>query len=345
MNELYFAAPEQDVAVSSRVRLARNYQDAPYMPKMTEEWAEETIRRASEAMMNAPDATAYEGVRMKDLSENEQQELVEHRLISYDLLKYTDYAAALLSSGRTVSVMINEEDHVRVQGLLPGLQLERAAELAFRADDSLSQHAAFAFDRQWGYLTACPANAGTGMRASVILHLPALQAAGQLGALGQNMAKIGITIRGVYGEGSDALGGLYLLSNQATLGRSEEDILRSLEAAAAQICTHERELREGVLKQDRLMVEDKLMRSVGVLREARILRLDEFMKHMSDLRLACAVGVLDAPLHRIDELIMDLQPGSLCARAKESLSQRQIDEMRAAHMREAMRRAPIAQGN
>jgi len=343
MSEMYYAAPEQDVAVSSRVRLARNYQDAPYMPKMTGEWAEETIRRASEAMMNAPDATAYEGVRMKDLSENEQQELVEHRLISYDLLKYTDYAAALLSSGRTVTVMINEEDHVRVQGLLPGLQLDRAAEMAFRTDDALSEHAAFAFDSQWGYLTACPANAGTGMRAGVILHLPALQAAGQIGALTQNMAKIGITIRGLYGEGSDALGGLYLMSNQATLGRSEEDILRSLETAAGQMCSHERELREALLKQDRMMVEDKLMRSVGILREARILRLGEFMKHMSDLRLACAIGVMDAPLALTDELIMDLQPGSIRARAKESLTERQADERRAQHMREVMRRAPIGQ--
>jgi len=337
MNEIYYAAPDQDVAVSSRVRLARNYQDAPYMPKMTEEWAEETIRRASEAMMNAPDATAYEGVRMKDLSENEQQELVEHRLISYDLLKFTDYAAALLSSGRTVTVMINEEDHVRVQGLLPGMQLDRAAEMAFRTDDALSQHAAFAFDSQWGYLTACPANAGTGMRAGVILHLPALQAAGQIGALVQNMAKIGITIRGLYGEGSDALGGLYLMSNQATLGRSEEDILRSLEASAAQMCTHERELREALLKQDRLAVEDKLMRSVAVLREARILRLGEFMKYMSDLRLACAIGMMGAPLALIDELIMDLQPGSVRAHAKENLTERQVDEKRAEHMRAVMR--------
>lgn len=343
MTEIYYAAPEQDVAVSSRVRLARNYQDAPYMPKMTDDWAEETIRRASEAMMNAPDATAYEGVRMKDLSENEQQELVEHRLISYDLLKYTDYAAALLSSGRTVSVMINEEDHVRVQGLLPGLQLERAAEMAFRTDDALSQHAAFAFDSQWGYLTACPANAGTGMRAGVILHLPALQAAGQIGALVQNMAKIGITIRGLYGEGSDALGGLYLMSNQATLGRSEEDILRSLETAAGQMCVHERELRAAVLKQDRIAVEDKLMRSVGVLREARVLRLGEFMKMMSDLRLACALEIVDAPLSYIDELIMDLQPASIRSRAKEALSERQTDERRAEYMRDVMRRAPIAE--
>lgn len=343
MSEIYYAAPEQDVAVASRVRLARNYKDAPYMPKMTEEWSEEIIRRASEAMMNAPDATAYEGVRMKDLSENERQDLVDHRLISYDLLKYPDHAAALLSSGRTVTVMINEEDHVRVQGLLPGLQLERAAEMAFRTDDALSQHEAFAFDAQWGYLTACPANAGTGMRAGVILHLPALQAAGQIGSVTQNMAKIGITIRGLHGEGSDALGSLYLMSNQATLGRSEEDILRSLEAAAGQMCTHERQLREALIKQDRLAVEDKLMRSVGILREARVLRTGEFMKYMSDLRFACAVGIVDAPVEYIDQLIMDLQSASIRCRAEKTLTDRETDEKRAQTMREVMRKEPIGQ--
>lgn len=342
MHEAYYAAPEQDVAVASRVRLARNYQDAPYMPRMTDEWAEETIRRASEAMMNAPDATAYEGVRMKDLSEAEQQELVEHRLISYDLLKYSDYAAALLSSGRTVSIMINEEDHVRVQGLLSGLQLERAAELAFRADEALAQHAAFAFDPQWGYLTACPANAGTGMRAGVILHLPALQAAGQIGSAVQNMAKIGVTIRGLYGDGSDALGSMYLLANQATLGRSEEDILNSLEAAAGQLCVHERELRQAVVRQDALVLEDRVMRSVGVLREARILRLTECMRHVSDLRLACAMDIVQAPIEFVDRILMDMQPGSIRVSAGEELSEREVDIERAARMRKIMRSAPIA---
>ena len=335
-------APLQEVAVSSRVRLARNYEDVPYMPRMTAEWAEETIRRASEAMMNAPDATAYEGFRLRDMDEPERQELVEHLLISYDLLKYPDYAAALLSSGRTVTVMINEEDHLRVQGLLPGLQLERAAELAFRADDALGQHAAFAFDPQWGYLTACPTNAGTGMRASVLLHLPALAAAGKIGAAMQGVAKLGITIRGFYGEGTDAQGNLYLLSNQATIGRSEEDILRALEAAAEQVSAHERSLREAILKQDALIVEDKLMRSAGILREARLLRQTEFMRHMSDLRLACALGLIDAPVGYVDSLMMDLQTGSLGAAAGRALTEREADELRAERMRGEMRRAPIA---
>lgn len=338
----YYAAPEQAVAVCSRVRLSRNYQDAPYMPKMTDEWAEEIIRRASEAMMNAPDATAYEGVRMKELSESERQELVEHRLVSYDLLKYPDHAAALISSGRTVTVMINEEDHVRVQGLLPGLQLERAAVLAFHADDALSQHNAFAFDEQWGYLTACPANAGTGMRAAVLLHLPAMQAVGQIGSAVQNMAKIGVTLRGMYGEGSDALGGMYLLANQATLGRSEEDIIRSLEAAAGQISRQEIELRRLLYQKDALTMEDRVMRSAGILREARVLRLDEFMRHASDLRLASAMEIMQAPLGFIDEIMMDMQPGSLRVSVGTEMTEKEIDIERAARMRRIMRCEPIA---
>lgn len=342
MDEEYRLAPSQDVAISSRVRLARNYEDVPFMPNMTDEWAEETIRRASEAIMNAPDATAYEGFRLRELSEPEQQELVEHRFISYDLLEYAPYAAALLSSGRTVSVMINEEDHLRVQGLLPGLQLERAAELAFRADDALAEHAAFAFDERWGYLTACPANAGTGMRASVLMHLPALSAANQIGAALQNIAKLGLTLRGLYGEGSEAQGDMFLLSNQATLGRGEEDTLRALEAAAAQVSGHERAIREAIRKQDAVLLEDRLMRSVGILREARILRQRDFMRHMSDLRFACAIGLMDAPVGYIDSLTMDLQPGTLAAAAGRALSERETDELRARRMREEMRKAPIS---
>ncbi len=335
MADLFYDAPGQDVAIASRVRLARNYQDAPFMQKMTGEWAEEIIRRAGEAMMNAPDATAYEGIRMRDLRECEQRALVEQRLISAGLCK-SAHGAALISSGKTVTVMINEEDHLRVQGLLSGLQLDRAAELAFRADDALSRHGAYAFDAHLGYLTACPANAGTGMRCGVILHLPALQAAGQTGPTTANMAKIGVAMRALYAEGLEAPGGMYLLSNQATIGRSEEDIIRALDEAANQICAHERELREAVYKQDPLVVQDRVMRSVGILKNARILRLGEFFRHISDVRLACALGLCDAPIAKADEMIMAMQPGSLRSEIAAEATDRDIDILRADKMRAFM---------
>ena len=216
----FVQAPEQDVVISSRVRLARNYQDLPFSPKLTREAASEVVSRAHEAMKNSPEGGAFTLLRINDLGDDERRRLVEHHLISYDLLKYPQRSAALISSGETVSVMLNEEDHLRIQGLLPGMQLERSAQLAFTADDALGAQSVYAFDPQWGYLTSCPTNVGTGMRASAMLHLPAISENGQIGVIMQAVAKLGLTVRGLYGEGSEAQGNLYQLYNQVTLGRS-----------------------------------------------------------------------------------------------------------------------------
>ena len=231
MNE-FVQAPEQDVAISSRVRLARNYEDLPFSAKQTREHSAAVIARAQDALAAAGQLENYAFYKMSELDADARSGLVEHHLISYDLLKYATRAAALISSGKTVSIMLNEEDHLRIQGLLPGMQLERAAQLALDTDDILGASYPFAFDAQWGFLTTCPTNTGTGMRASVMLHLPGLARSGQMAAVMQAVAKLGLTVRGIYGEGSEGKGNLYQLSNQVTLGRSEEDVVRTLSTAA-----------------------------------------------------------------------------------------------------------------
>ncbi len=256
--------------------------------------------------------------------------------ISYDLLKYVNRSAAMVSSAGTVTVMLNEEDHVRFQGLLPGLQLERAAEMALKLDETLGERYPFAFDHQWGFLTACPANTGTGMRASVILHLPALSGAGQMGAVMQTIAKLGLTIRGLYGEGSEARGNLYQLSNQATLGRSEEDVIRALAAATTQIVEHERSMRESAEKRDMLQLQDSLMRSWGELMYARLMSAKEFMRRYSDIRYAASMGYLHAPLPGLDVLMMDVQPGSLGVRAGKLMGTRESEILRAQVLRDEL---------
>ncbi len=328
-------APEQDVIISSRVRLARNYQDIPFAPLMTAHWADATIDRATDAMRD--EQGDYKLIRIAELSEDGRKQLVEHHLISYDLLKFADHSAALVSSGKTVSIMVNEEDHLRIQGLLPGMQLSLAADLAFRADDALGADHAYAFDEQWGYLTSCPTNTGTGMRASAMLHLPALAAAGQVSAVLGAFSKLGLTVRGLYGEGSEAKGNLYQLSNQVTLGRSEEDMIKTLIAAAAQIADHERAVREKLREDDGLMMLDKLMRSVGLMGHARLMNSQEFMQRYSDLRLLAAMGVVDADLTELDQLMMDLQPGSLGVRAGDDLGETEQSAMRADLLREYIR--------
>ncbi len=341
MNE-HLNAPEQDVAVLSRIRLARNYRDMSFQGMMSEDDSELLISRARAAVMSGGQADAFRLQRMSDLTGDERQQLLDRFQISNDLMKYADTAAVMLSKGESISIMVGEEDHIRVFGLLPGLQVERAADLAFTADGWLEKGGEYAFDSQFGYLTACPTNAGTGMRGFVILHLPALRAAGQVGRVVQEIAKLGLTLRGLYSEGNEADGNLYQLSNHASLGRTEEDVLHSLMAAARQIIEIERGVRERILAQDELALSDRLFRSIGVLRNARLMNDKEWMQRWSDLRLSTVIGLVDVSLMEIDRLMMDLQPASLNVEAGKVLSDRERGTARADLLRAKMARIPDA---
>lgn len=324
----YVPAPEQDVVVSSRVRIARNFEDIPFMVKETDEQAEEVIRRVSSAIQDGPQGDAYAFYRIRELSDPDRQELTEHRLISNELLSLKNRGAALISSGRNVSVMMNEDDHIRVQGLLPGLQLERSAELAFLVEGEVGKKYPLAFDAQLGYLTSFPTDVGTGMRLSAVLHLPALTAARQIGPVMQAVGKLGLTVRGFYGEGSEVRGNMYVLSNQQSLGRSEEDMIRSMGAAADQIVGHERQLREQAEKADMPLLQDRLLRSLGEVIYSRLMGAKEMTRRLSDIRYAASMGYFHAPLRALDELLMDMQPGSLAKYAGRLLTDRERDEMR-----------------
>lgn len=338
----YLNAPEQDVAMLSRVRLARNFQDTPFSPVMTKDEAELLYSRAQAAVQNSGQADAFRHIRISELNEDERRQLLEHFQISSDLLKYADTASVLLSVGETISIMVGEEDHLRILGLLPGLQLERASELAFTADSWLEKGSPYAFDSQFGYLTCCPNNAGTGMRGSVLMHLPTLRVAGQVARVAQEVAKLGLTLRGYYSEGNEAEGNLYQLSNHASLGRTEDDVLRSLTAAARQIIEIERGVRDKMLSQDELAVIDRLFRSIGILRSARLMNDKEWMQRWSDLRLAAVIGLIDAPLMDVDRLMMDLQASSLNARTGKTLTERERGTVRADILREKLMSMPDA---
>ena len=214
-----------NIAQSCRVRLARNYADVPFPTRMTEADSAAIIERTCRALEDGN----YVLRRMSDLSRNARGVMVEEHLISPEL-SAKDSAAVLLSPDRTVSIMIGEEDHLRVQAVLPGLQLEEAMARADRADRAIERTERFAFDRDWGYLTACPTNAGTGMRASVMLHLAGLAMLAKTGQVIRAVSQLGLTVRGLYGEGSEASGDLYQLSNQITLGISENDALFWIQA-------------------------------------------------------------------------------------------------------------------
>ena len=321
-------APMEDVVVSSRVRLARNYRDIPFPSMLTREYADEVIHRSRAAL--SPEQ--YELIIMEGTPAPEKAYLTEQGLISGEM---GDYTAALISTGKTVSVLINEEDHLRIQAMLPGEQLERCAQVAYQCDDELSRAASFAFDRQLGYLTSSPANAGTGMRASLMLHLPALSTSGQMGEVAQAAGKLGLSLRAVSGQGPSP-NRMFYLSNQITLGRSEEDILRSVTDAAQEIVERERLLRAS-MAQNSVELIDRLMRSLGILSQARLMSEKEWDGRASDLRFAAELGLIHADLLEIDRMRLDLRNTSLLKNADRELPGRAGDRLRAEILREKIK--------
>ena len=323
----------EKVVLSSRVRLARNYEDLPFNTAASPKEADECVNRTARALAHSGEDRGYTLIRLADLSDVQRRALAESHLISRDLLRAPETAAVLLNEVETVSVMMNEEDHLRIQAVCPGLEIAEAARRCFRVDDALSRQTSFAFDEQLGYLTACPTNTGTGMRASLLMHLPMLTAYKQMGNVGQIVAKVGLTIRGVYGEGAEALGQIYQVSNQVTLGRTEEEIASAVTTVGHQLMDMELALREKALKDDRLDVEDKVFRAWGILRSARRMGMEECFQHWSQVRLGAALGLLNADMETLDALLEQAQDAHLRAFAEHPLDARGLEETRAARIR------------
>ncbi|MBE5770262.1 MAG: ATP--guanido phosphotransferase [Clostridiales bacterium] len=322
------------IVLSSRVRLARNYTDLPFRAHISREQSEECVNRTLSALRDLPESYTYLPLRSAD--ETEKKTLVESHLISPDLLTNLENAAVLIRGDKKISVMMNEEDHLRIQAFSPGENLNEAAENAFSIDDELQRRLSFAFDGQLGYLTACPTNTGTGMRASMMLHLPMLTLLKQMGKVNQLAAKLGLTIRGIYGEGSEAQGNLYQLSNQVTLGRTEKEIVEAVTALARQVAEMERVFRQKTRDKDATAFEDPLYRSFGLLSHARRMPLKEFMVHWSNLRLGAAMGVLPLSPAACDQLLTAAQPGHVQKKAGKILIPKEQDEQRAIIIRSAL---------
>ena len=293
---------DTQIVVSSRVRLARNYFDLPFSNLDNPGNAKLCIERAGKGLESDHTGEPYTLYQLKDMNKLDQLSLMERHLISRDLLQHSDVGAAIIRSDRNISVMVNEEDHLRIQAMQAGFALPDAATMAFEAEDQLSAVCDFSFDRQLGYLTACPTNTGTGMRASLMLHLPLLTRCKQMGNVTQTVAKLGLTIRGIYGEGSEALGDLYQVSNQVTLGRTEEEIIEAVSAVGQQLIDMENALRVRN-ERESLDLEDGVWRSYGTLTHARQMDASEFMRHWSNLRLGSAQGFLPVSLTVADELL------------------------------------------
>lgn len=315
---------DRSVIVSGRVRLARNYHDLPFSTQNSPENALLCVERARTALEALEEE--YTLYQLNAMPQVERLKLVERHLISRDLLRNVDSGAALIRVDRHVSVMVNEEDHLRIQAIGDGLSLSDTAQEAFEAEEALEDVCTFSFDPQLGYLTSCPTNTGTGMRASLMMHLPMLTRYKQMGNVNQSIAKLGLTIRGIYGEGSEALGDLYQVSNQVTLGRTEEEIIDAVTAVSRKMIDMEQALRQRAMKEKPSELTDALWRSYGLLRYARQMDEKELMQHWSNLRLGVAMNIFQTPLAAVDELLTIAQSAHAkhyADQANESLSAEQ----------------------
>lgn len=333
------SGPNDDIVLSSRIRLARNLEEFVF-PILTSQHDGEAVLNTvqSHVAKHTDDELAnLELLLMRDLEPIQKQVLVEKHLISPHLANDSEYGAVLLSQDESISIMINEEDHLRIQHLASGLKLKEVLDRTNRIDDLLEETLDYAFDEKRGYLTSCPTNVGTGMRASVMMHLPALVISQQLNRIVPAINQLGLVVRGIYGEGSEALGNLFQISNQITLGKSESDIVEDLQGVVLQLIEQERYARDMLLQNSKIQLEDRVYRSLGVLQNSRIIDSKEAANCLSDVRLGIDLSLIDNISRTIiNELMILTQPGFLQQFAGERLNPNERDIRRATITREVL---------
>jgi protein arginine kinase len=307
--------PESDIVISTRVRLARNLADFPFIRRCTDEDRLSIERNVRARMENIADKrwSAANYVDLEPLSEIDRQLLVERQLISREIAEGDGSRAVAFDVTEGYSVMINEEDHLRIQVMKSGLDIKNTWEQVNAIDDALEEVILYAFHPRYGYLTACPTNVGTGLRVSVMLHLPALVITEQMERVFRSMQRINVTVRGLYGEGSQYTGDFYQVSNQVTLGYTEADLLSLVgEEVAPRIIEYERKAREALLKNNRDDLHDEVSRAMGILSTARKISSEETMHHLSKIRLGISLGLLEElDVKVINQLFLQTQSAHL----------------------------------
>jgi protein arginine kinase len=335
---------DNSVVLTSRIRLARNLDGEPFpgwAPKSRRQGIFKKLRGAVESLPVMKDGFSQE---LGTLEAVRKQVLVERHLISRELAARGAACGVVVDRRQNFSFLLNEEDHLRMQAIRTGLALEDAFAAIDKQDDALAGRLDFAFDAQFGYLTACPTNLGTGLRASVMLHLPGLVLSDLAGKVLNGVGKLGLAVRGIYGEGSESLGNLFQISNQSTLGESEAEIIRRLGRVAADIAGHERNAREKLFEEAPGMVSDRVGRAYGVLRHAWMIETKEALQHLSMLRLGGDLGVLGPEtVACCDALLLEIQPAHLQFLSGGNLTPEKRDAIRAEMIRSRLQslQAPV----
>lgn len=338
--------------VSTRIRLARNIEGYPFPSHLKDEkQAKEIIRLVSSALsrfayreLNAQDE--FKLRYMDVISEEEALSLKENHLISPNLIKNRRYSAVLINNDESVSIMINEEDHLREQCIVKGFDLRLAYDTMSEIDSRIAGSMKFAFDEQFGFLTACPTNLGTGLRASVMFFLPALTINGLMPKVLRSISRLGLTVRGVYGEGSDFEGYMYQISNEVTLGVTEEEILAQVEEVVNKVAELEESERLAIKKgASALETEDECRRAYGILTNCAKLTTGELIKYAANVKLGACLGYIDIDdVSLIDELVVKMRPSNITAAAQRALTATERDVYRAGYTSDYLKKITGAAG-
>lgn len=331
------SGPEADIVVSSRVRLARNLADFPFSNRASAMQKGEIENLLRDRVTNL-DGLQLAYFALHSLPPLDRQMLVERQLISREHAASEGKRGVALELRETRSIMVNEEDHLRLQVIRSGFALEEAWEDIDKVDDMIEERVNYAFSEEFGYLTACPTNVGTGMRASVLLHLPALQLAKEIEKVFRALQKINLAVRGLYGEGTRASGDFYQISNQVTLGKSETEILKEIRDVVPTIISYEREARRRLLQSSRSVIQDRVSRAYGTLRSAVVMTSEETMDLLSSVRLGICLGLIDdLTIPMINELFLQTQPAHLQKHQGTLLDGEERNVARANYLRQKLR--------
>jgi protein arginine kinase len=330
--------PNSDIVISSRIRLARNLDKLPFPHRADKKQVEESLKIIEEAIVKVDYLKQATVFRLADLDSIDKQFLVERHLMSLEHAQKTNHKAIVIDDEEIVAIMINEEDHIRMQVMQSGFNLFEAWNIINRIDDCLAKELPYAFLPDWGYLTACPTNTGTGMRGSVMLHLPALVMTRQVDRVLAAIAKLNFAARGLYGEGTQATGNFFQISNQVSLGHSEDEIINNINGIIRQIIEQENQARVAIFSKNRSVLEDRVNRSLGILKSAHIISSQETIELLSMVRLGCDLGIIkDIDRRRINELFIITQPAHLQKIENKKLSSQERDVKRAELIRSRLR--------
>jgi protein arginine kinase len=326
--------PNADIVMSSRIRLARNLKPYPFSHWASKKQERECLKAVHDAILVSKNLKKSLFIFMHDISDLDKQFLLERHLISREHILHPEFKAVNVSEREIASIMVNEEDHLRIQVMQSGFNLQEGWKVADRLEDELAETLPFAFDNKWGYLTACPTNTGTGLRASVMLHLPALVMTKQISRVIQAITKLGMVVRGLYGEGTDAEGNLFQISNQITMGQTEAETLEHIEGIIRQLIGHEETARKQLVKQNRDLVYDKIWRAYGTLKNSFIITSKETIHLLSMVRMGVDLGVIpNLDRKTVNELFILTQPAHLQRMEGKLLAQSERDAKRAAIIR------------